>query len=98
MLLINPDNREVLEKWALNLVGLSSIKHQLTVKDICLSYSVISCKDQLFYSKTGVEIDEWASYVVVGVQSNIMMLETEEGTQLSLEANPGSRELDIGRP
>ena len=83
MLLIDPDNREVLEKWPINLLGLNSIRHQLTTKDICLSYSVISCKDQLFYPKTGVEIDEWASYVVFGVQSNIMLLEQKQNEDTS---------------
>ena len=68
------------------------------MNDIFLTDQITVINEQLFYTNSGVQLKVWEGSVVVGVQSNIMMLETEEGTQLSLEANPGSRELDIGRP
>ena len=73
------------------------------MRDIFLTDSIISIKNQLFYPKTGAWLNEWECFGVVGLKSNIILLEHEEKkdgtkrTQLLLEANPGSRELDIGR-
>ena len=49
------------------------------MKDIFLTDSIISIKNQLFYPDTGVELNEWEGFDVVGVQSSIIMLENVEG-------------------
>ena len=67
------------------------------MNDIFLTDTITVIGKQLYNTNSGTELKVWEDRVVVGLQSNIIMLETEEGTQLSLESNPGSRELDIGR-
>ena len=95
--LIDPVKCEVIKTWPLQLEGLTSDQNQLTVNDIFLTDSITVVRKQLFNTNSGAELKVWEGSVVVGLQSNIMMLETKGGTQLSLEANPGSREIDIGR-